>query len=109
MKIFFNWGDTDLHFVNYKKKKLFQLTREEAEDKLRLKLICGDKSDNIKCIYSKEDKLSNKLKKKIKESKEELDNFLKENSKARKNFKHNEKMIDFRKIPKNIRKLFIVN
>ena len=76
---FLQLGDTDLHFVNYKKKKLFQLTREEAEDKLRLKLICGDKSDNIKCIYSKEDKLSNKLKKQIKESKVELEKFLKEN------------------------------
>lgn len=101
---FLQLGSDDLYFVNYKKKKLFQLTSEEAADKLRLKLICGDKSDNIKCIYSKEDKLSNKLKKQIKESKEELEKFLKENSKARKNFKHNEKMIDFKKIPKKYHK-----
>ena len=101
---FLQLGDDDLHFVNYKKKKMFQLTKEEAEDKLRLKLVCGDKSDNIKCIYSKEDKLSNKLKKQIKESKEELEKFLKENSKVRKNYKHNEKMIDFKKIPKKYNK-----
>lgn len=101
---FLQLGDDDLYFVNYKKKKLFQLTSEEAADKLRLKLICGDKSDNIKCIYNKEDKLSNKLKKQIKESKEELEKFLSENSKARKNFKHNEKMIDFKKIPKKYHK-----
>lgn len=101
---FLQLGSDDLFFVNYKKKKLFQLTSEEAADKLRLKLICGDKSDNIKCIYNKEDKLSNKLKKQIKESKEELEKFLKENSKARKNFKHNEKMIDFKKIPKKYHK-----
>ena len=101
---FLQLGSDDLYFVNYKKKKLFQLTSEEAADKLRLKLICGDKSDNIKCIYNKEDKLSNKLKKQIKESKEELEKFLKENSKARKNFKHNEKMIDFKKIPKKYHK-----
>jgi len=101
---FLQLGSDDLYFVNYKKKKLFQLTSEEAADKLRLKLICGDKSDNIKCIYNKEDKLSNKLKKQIKESKEELEKFLKENSKARKNYKHNEKMIDFKKIPKKYHK-----
>ena len=79
-------------------------SRSSCLDKLRLKLICGDKSDNIKCIYSKEDKLSNKLKKQIKESKEDLEKFLSENSKARKNFKHNEKMIDFKKIPKKYHK-----
>ena len=101
---FLQLGSDDLYFVNYKKKKLFQLTSEEAADKLRLKLICEDKSDNIKCIYNKEDKLSNKLKKQIKESKEELEKFLKENSKARKNYKHNEKMIDFKKIPKKYHK-----
>ena len=64
---FLQLGDDDLYFANYK-KKLFQLTKAEAKEKLRLKLVCGDKSDNIKCIYTKEDKLSNKFKKLIKES-----------------------------------------
>ena len=101
---FLQLGDDDLHFVNYKKKKLFQLTKEEAEEKLRLKLICGDKSDNIKCIYSKEDKLGNKKKKEIKESKEKLEEFLNSNKKAKSNFEHNKKMIDFNSIPKKYHK-----
>lgn len=101
---FLQLGDDDLYFANYKKKKLFQLTKEEAKDKLRLKLICGDKSDNIKCIYSKEDKLGNKKKKEIKESKKKLEEFLKENKKAKKNFEHNKKMIDFNSIPKKYNK-----
>tara|TARA_B100000768_G_scaffold174368_1_gene184577 strand:+ start:4108 stop:4947 length:840 start_codon:yes stop_codon:yes gene_type:complete len=101
---FLQLGDKDLYFANYKKKKLFQLTKEEASEKLRLKLICGDKSDNIKCIYSKEDKLSNKLKKLIKESEEEMDKFLKENKKVETNFNHNKKMIDFNSIPKKYHK-----
>ena len=101
---FLQLGDKDLYFANYKKKKLFQLTKEEASEKLRLKLICGDKSDNIKCIYSKEDKLSNKLKKLIKESEEEMNKFLKENKKVETNFNHNKKMIDFNSIPKKYHK-----
>lgn len=101
---FLQLGDDDLYFVNYKKKKMFQLTKEEAKEKLRLKLICGDKSDNIKCIYSKEDKLGNKKKKEIKESKEKLEEFLKSNKKAKSNFEHNKKMIDFNSIPKKYHK-----
>lgn len=101
---FLQLGDKDLYFVNYKKKKMFQLSKEEAEEKLRLKLICGDKSDNIKCIYSKEDKLANKTKKEIKESKEKLKEFLKENKKAKSNYEHNKIMIDFNSIPKKYHK-----
>tara|TARA_B110000977_G_C11035637_1_gene476958 strand:+ start:934 stop:1773 length:840 start_codon:yes stop_codon:yes gene_type:complete len=101
---FLQLGDKDLYFANYKKKKLFQLTNDEAKEMLRLKLICGDKSDNIKCIYSKEDKLGNKLKKIIKESEKEMNKFLKENKKAKSNFDHNRKMIDFNSIPKKYHK-----
>ena len=102
---FLQLGFDKLYFANYRKKKLFQLTEEEAKEKLRLKLVCGDSSDNIKCIFPKDKKkVNNKTRKMVKESEEFMNEFLKENKEAMKNYKHNRKMIDFNYIPKKYNK-----
>jgi len=102
---FLQLGYDKLYFVNYKKKKIFQLTEEEAKENLRLKLICGDNSDNIKCIFPKDrKKINNKTRKLIKESIEEMNLYLKENKNAMEKYKHNQKMIDFNYIPKKYNK-----
>lgn len=95
-------GYDRLSFLDYKKnKKPIQLTEDEAYESLLNKIICGDSSDNIKCIFPKDRKLvSNKLRKKVKESEEELEQFLKDNPESLKKFNLNRKMIDFEYIPK---------
>lgn len=108
--IFLISGDEDfkqlgydrLLFLDYKKnKKPVKLTEEEARKSLLNKIICGDSSDNIKCIFPKDKKIvSNKTRKLVKESEEELEKYLKENKDANKKFKLNKKLIDFEYIPK---------
>ena len=94
-------GYDNLFFINYKKKELVKLTEEEASKSLLNKIICGDISDNIKCIFPKDRKvISNKKRKLVKESNEELEKFLKENKEASDNFNMNKKMIEFNFIPK---------
>lgn len=94
-------GYDNLFFINYKKKELIKLTEEEAAKSLLNKIICGDTSDNIKCIFPKDRKvISNKQRKLVKESKDELEKFLKINKDAKDNFDMNKRMIDFNFIPK---------
>ena len=94
-------GYDRLSFLDYKKKKPITLTETEAEESLINKIICGDNSDNIKCIFPKDKKLvSNALRKKVKESRDELDKFLKDNPESLKKFNLNRKLIDFEYIPK---------
>ena len=98
---FLQLGYDKLNFVNYKKKKVFKLTEEEASKSLLNKIICGDSSDNIKCIFPKDKKLvSNKMRKLIKESEVELQKYLKLNKDANDKFNLNKKLIDFKNIPK---------
>jgi 5'-3' exonuclease len=110
VNVFLISGDEDfkqlgydrLSFLDYKKnKKPITLTEAEAEESLINKIICGDNSDNIKCIFPKDKKLvSNALRKKVKESRDELDKFLKDNPESLKKFNLNRKLIDFEYIPK---------
>lgn len=95
-------GYDRLSFLDYKKnKKSIRLTEDEAHESLLNKIICGDSSDNIKCIFPKDRKLvSNKLRKKVKESEDELKKFLKDNPESLKKFNLNRKLIDFENIPK---------
>lgn len=97
---FLQLGDEKVYFANFKKKKVFQLTREEAEESLRKKLICGDSSDNIKCILEKNTKNKKKLVDELKKDEKGLELYLEKNGNAKKNFKHNQNMIDFNYIPK---------
>ena len=102
---FLQLGYDNLYFANYKKKKVFKITEEEAEEKLLQKIICGDSSDNIKCIFPKDKKLlSNKGRKEIKESHYSLKEYLMTNPEALKLFNRNKRLIDFNYIPKKYHK-----
>ena len=48
---FLQLGNDKVYFAHYKKKKLFQLTEEEAAQKLHEKIVKGDSSDNIPSIF----------------------------------------------------------
>lgn len=94
-------GYNNLYFINYKKKELIKLTKKEAKQSLLNKIVCGDSSDNIKCIFPKErKKLSNKRRKEIKESEGKLKQYLEEDLEAKEKFELNQKLIDFDYIPK---------
>jgi hypothetical protein len=86
-----------LIFVNYKAKKAFKLTEEEAMKALRIKFILGDSSDCIPSIFPKGVRAK---KKEILESDEKLEEYLNSNPEAKKQFEFNKKMIDFNNIPK---------
>jgi 5'-3' exonuclease len=105
---FLQLGFDKLYFADYKKiaahPQVFQLTKEEARNALHMKIINGDCSDNIPSIFPKDEKISNKLKKLIKEDKNELHKYLSNNPKAMKQYTHNKKLISFKYIPKNLRK-----
>lgn len=96
-------GRENVSILNYHKKKLIKFNNEECEDKLRLKIINGDKSDNIPSIFPKSRKeVSLKTRKLIKESITAMNEFLENNPEIKSKFKLNEKLIDFNKIPKKI-------
>ena len=100
---FLQLGYNNLFFADYKKKELFQLSKEDAKYALQQKIINGDCSDNIPSIFIKEDKISNKRRKLIRENKNELLEYLKEYKKAHEIYKNNKRLIDFKNIPKNLR------
>jgi 5'-3' exonuclease len=101
---FLQLGYNNLYIADYKKKNLIHLTKEEAREALRQKIVNGDCSDNIPSIFPKDENINNKLKKLIKENKNEMKKYIAENEKARKQYEHNKKMISFRYIPKQYRK-----
>ncbi len=101
---FLQLGYKNLYIADYKKDNLIHLTREEAKEALRQKIVSGDCSDNIPSIFPKDEKINNKTKKLVKESKEEMLKYINSNEKARKLYESNKRMISFRYIPKHFRK-----
>lgn len=97
---FYQLGYPNLYFVDYKKKEHLQFTRTEAKKELQLKIIVGDCSDNHPSIFPKDLKIPNKRKKLIKEDKKELLKYLSEYPQAKKMYKLNKLLIDFKNIPK---------
>jgi len=94
----------NVSILDFRTKKFKVKSKEDSQEKLRLKIINGDKSDNIRSIFPKSRKeVSLKTRKLVKESIEEMQTFLEENEDARKRFELNEKLIDFRMIPKVIK------
>jgi 5'-3' exonuclease len=90
--------------LDFRTKSFKTGKKEDSEDKLKLKIIMGDKSDNIPSIFPKSrSEVSLKTRKLVKESSEELQKFLKENKTAKIQYQLNEKLIDFTKIPNEIR------
>jgi 5'-3' exonuclease len=100
---FLQLGHDKLYIADYKKDNLIHLSKEEAREALRLKIVSGDCSDNIPSIFV-DQKINNKTKKMVKESKEDMKRFLKENNKANIQYLQNKKMISFKYIPKHFRK-----
>lgn len=104
-KIFLVSGDEDflqlakpnLYYVNFKKKKPYELTRNEGQNALHKKLLLGDKSDCIKSIFPP--KFPSKVKKMMLESIEYFNENLKNYKELEPKYNLNSNLIDFRKIP----------
>ncbi len=104
---FLQLGYKNLYIADYKKKELIHLSREEAREALRKKIVSGDCSDNIPSIFitkGSDEKINNKTKQLVKESKEEMKKFLAENEASRHQYEKNKKVISFRYIPHHFRK-----
>jgi 5'-3' exonuclease len=107
-KDFLQLGRENLIFINYKSKKPFTLTVEEAKEQLKLKILNGDCSDNILTIFPKDRKmLSLKKRKELIENEDKLKEYLDENPEIKEKYKINCKMIDFNFIPKELQKEII--
>ncbi len=100
---FLQLGHDKLYIADYKKDNLIHINKEEAREALRIKIVSGDCSDNIPSIFI-DQKIDNKTKKLVKESKEEMKHFLAKNNKANVQYLQNKKMISFKYIPKHFRK-----
>jgi 5'-3' exonuclease len=102
---FLQLGRPNLFFINFKIKKPFELTIEEAKYNLHKKLLLGDKSDCIPTIFNK----SIKNKKELINSIELFNEFINDdkNKEIKKKYKENQIMIDFNFIPKKYIKIVI--
>jgi 5'-3' exonuclease len=93
---FLQLGRENVNFINYKKKKLFSLTKEHASTELNNKIILGDSSDCIPSIFPKGKRIK---KKDILESDEKLQEYLNSNINIKNQYELNKKLIDFKYIP----------
>lgn len=100
---FLQLGDDNVYFAQYKKKKVFQLTKQEAAQALLKKIILGDCSDNIPSIF-KGKRIKNK--KELLEDSNKLKEYLEENKEIKDKFLSNQKIIDFTYIPNKYVKKF---
>jgi 5'-3' exonuclease len=104
-KDFLQLGRDNLIFINYKTKKPITLSKEEAKEQLKLKILNGDCSDNILTIFPKDRKLlSLKKRKELIDDENKLKEYLDENPDINEKYKINCKMIDFTYIPKDLQK-----
>ena len=93
---FLQLGRDNLTFINYKVKKPIILTKDQALQALRDKIINGDTSDCIPSIFPKGKRIK---KKEILESDKKLLEYLNANPEANIQYELNKKMIDFKNIP----------
>ena len=102
---FLQLGRENLHFIDYKKKTFLTLTKEEAKEKLKDKILTGDCSDNICSIFPKDKKiLSLKDRKEIISDNTKLNKYLEEHPDIKKKYELNQKLIDFDFIPVTLAK-----
>ena len=99
-KDFLQLGRENLFFIDYKNKKQFTLTKEEAKNSLKTKIINGDCSDNIRSIFPK----NKKKKQELIDNEEKLIEYLNENPLIKEKYDLNCKMIDFNYIPSVLQK-----
>ena len=105
---FLQLGRENLKFIDYKKKTFLSLTKDEAKEKLKEKILTGDCSDNICSIFPKDKKiLSLKVRKELMTDNDKLNKYLEENSDIKKKYELNQKLIDFDFIPKTLSKLVL--
>ena len=101
---FLQLGRENVHFINYKKKKLLNLTKEEANIELNNKIILGDTSDCIPSIFPKGKRIK---KKEILESNIKLQEYLDSNINIKNQYELNKKLIDFKYIPNQFKEQVI--
>lgn len=102
---FLQLGRENLHFIDYKKKTFMTLTKDEAKEKLKDKILNGDCSDNICSIFPKDKKiLSLKDRKEIISDNTKLNKYLEEHPDIKKKYELNQKLIDFDFIPATLAK-----
>ena len=97
---FLQLGRNQITFINYKSKKPKKITEDEALVSLTNKIILGDPSDCIPSIFPKGIKISTIKKKEVIESNESLIQLLESNQEIKNQYLTNQKMIDFKNIPK---------
>ena len=97
---FLQLGRYEITFINYKSKKPKIISEEEALLSLTTKIILGDSSDCIPSIFPKGIKISSIKKKELIESNNSLTQLLESNQEIKKQYLINQKMIDFKNIPK---------
>jgi 5'-3' exonuclease len=94
---FIQLGRESIYFANYKHKKPYTVTTENAFISLKTKLLLGDKSDGIMGIFPKGSRVK---KQELIESENKLQEYLNNNIDAKKQYEQNIMMIDFNSIPK---------
>lgn len=112
---FLQLGRKNLFFINYRQKKIVELTEDEAKYKLHEKILLGDTSDNIKGVFLYS-KINNKIKKEFVESIDKFNEFINkkiENNeiidKIKKKYLENSTLIDFTFIPIKYQNIVIKN
>ena len=102
---FYQLGRPNLFFLNFKTKKPFQITPEDAKYALHKKVLLGDKSDCIKSIFP--NKFSKQIKTTLISSIEEFNKFLNNNDDIKKKYEENNKLINFDFIPSELKNIVI--
>jgi len=94
---FLQLGRDSIKFINFKSKQPIVLSEYEAKLALTKKLVMGDKSDCIASIFPKGSRIK---KQELIEKEDKLREYLANNMDAKKQYDHNNKMINFENIPK---------
>jgi 5'-3' exonuclease len=103
---FLQLGRENVIFMNYKSKKPLVLTKEEAKEALKMKILNGDCSDNICSIFPKDKKICPiKKKKEVISDELKLKEYLEQNPDIKKNYELNQKLINFDFIPEKLTKI----
>jgi 5'-3' exonuclease len=103
---FIQLGRPNLSLINFKDKKIKEISIEDAKINLHNKILLGDKSDNIKSIFPP--KFSLKIKRKLINSIDEFNLYISENKDIEKRYIENRNLIDFNYIPEHY-KIQIIN
>lgn len=96
----------NVQITDYRTKTFKCLSKEEAQNKLKKKILDGDKSDNISPVFDKKD-VKPKQKKEFLESPKKLKEYLDSHLETKQKYKLNRRLIDFDYIPTKIKDVII--